>query len=319
MILLHHKLNTKNKMNLQEKILKLKEEQNAVLLAHYYTYPEIQDIADCLGDSLALAQYAQKTNADKIIFAGVYFMAETAKILNPDKKVLIPDVKAACSLADSCKTEDFVEFKKMYPEHKVVSYVNCSAEMKALSDVVVTSSNAVKIVESFKKDEKIIFAPDRNLGDYINKLTGRNMILWDGCCHVHNSLMAKDMVELRKKYPDAELIAHPECTNMVLQFADFIGSTTQLLAYAQKSASKSFIVATETGILHKMQAMNPDKTFIIASDNYKSCSCNDCQYMKLNTLEKIYNCLLSDENEIVLSKEIIEKAKISILKMLELS
>ena len=185
--------------------------------------------------------------------------------------------------------------------------------------MVVTSSNAVKIVESFKKDEKIIFAPDRNLGDYINKLTGRNMILWDGCCHVHNSLMAKDMVELRKKYPDAELIAHPECTNMVLQFADFIGSTTQLLAYAQKSASKSFIVATETGILHKMQAMNPDKTFIIASDNYKSCSCNDCQYMKLNTLEKIYNCLLSDENEIVLSKEIIEKAKISILKMLELS
>lgn len=304
-------------MDYKEQILKLKKEQNAVILAHYYTTDEVQDIADCLGDSLALAQYAQRTNADKIIFAGVYFMAETAKILNPTKQVLIPDVKASCSLADSCKVEDFKLFKSIYLDYKVITYVNCSAEMKTLSDVVCTSGNAVKIVESFPKDEKLIFAPDRNLGNYINKLTGRNMILWDGACHVHDAIKAIDVIRLKSQYPHAKFIAHPECKYTILQYADFIGSTTQLLKYIQNNEADTFIVGTETGILHKMKEVCPNKHFIILSSCNKCC--NDCNYMKLNSLENIYKCFISSENEVNLDKEVIEKAKTSILRMLELS
>jgi quinolinate synthase len=305
-------------MNIVSKIERLKREKNAVILAHYYTPNEVQDIADCLGDSLALAQYAQKTEADVIVFAGVYFMAETAKILNPNKKVYIPDLESDCSLADSCKYDDFILFKNQYPDCKVVSYINCSADIKTVTDIVCTSSNAVKIVNSFPKDEKIIFTPDKNLGAYINTITGRNMILWNGNCHVHNGLKAENIINLKAKYKDALLIAHPECQQVVLLFADFIGSTTQLLDFTKNSDKKQFIVATETGILHQMQKQSPDKEFFIASaDTF--CNCNDCEYMKLNTLEKIYHCLASNKNEVLLDEEIIKKAKNPILKMLELS
>jgi quinolinate synthase len=305
-------------MNFLEEIEKLKKEKNAVVLAHYYTPNAVQDIADCLGDSLTLAQYAQQTNADAIVFAGVYFMAETAKILNPNKKVYIPDLESGCSLADSCKYEDFMLFKQQYSDYKVISYINCSADIKTLTDVVCTSSNAVRIVESFPKDEKLIFTPDKNLGNYINNITGRNMLLWNGNCHVHNALKAENIIKLKTKYKDALLIAHPECQQAVLQFADFIGSTTQLLDFTKTSDKKQFIVATETGILYQMQKQSPDKQFFIAStDDF--CNCNDCEYMKLNTLEKIYNCLIYNKNEVLLNEEIIEKAKNPILKMLELS
>jgi len=305
-------------MSLTDEIRAIKKAKNAVILAHYYTLPEVQDIADCLGDSLALSQYAQKTNADVIVFAGVYFMAETAKILNPNKKVYIPDFESGCSLADSCPADKFALFKQQYPDYKVVSYINCSADIKTLSDIVCTSSNAVKIVNSFPKDEKIIFAPDKNLGAYINQITGRNMLLWDGNCHVHNALKSENIIELKRKHKDALLIAHPECQQIILQFADFIGSTTQLLNFTQKSDCKQFIVATETGILHQMQKQSPNKEFFIASaDTF--CNCNNCEYMKLNTLEKIYDCLFSQKNEVLLDKELIEKAKNPILKMLEMS
>ena len=305
-------------MNYLIEIEKLRKEKNAVILAHYYTPAEVQDIANCLGDSLALAQYAQKTNADIIIFAGVYFMAETAKILNPNKKVYLPDLESGCSLADSCKYDDFMLFKNQYPDYKVVSYINCSASIKTLTDIVCTSSNAVKIVNSFPKDEKLIFTPDKNLGAYINAITGRNMVLWDGNCHVHNALKAENSMEMKAKYKEALLIAHPECQQVILQFADFIGSTTQLLDFTKKSDKKQFIVATETGILHQMKNQSPDKEFFIVSkDNF--CNCNDCEYMKLNTLEKIYDCLENQKNEILLDNEIIEKAKNPILKMLEMS
>ena len=305
-------------MNLTDKIQEIKNEKNAVILAHYYTLPEVQDIADCLGDSLALAQFAQKTDADVIIFAGVYFMAETAKILNPDKKVYIPDLESACSLSDSCPAEAFSLFKQQYIDYKVISYINCSADIKTMSDIVCTSSNALKIVESFHEDEKIIFAPDKNLGAYINNISGRNMLLWDGNCHVHNALKVENIIELKAKYKDALLIAHPECQQIILQFADFIGSTTQLLNFTKNSDKNQFIVATETGILHQMQKQSPDKQFFIASTDV-FCNCNDCEYMKLNTLEKIYDCLMFQKNEILLDKETIEKAKHPILKMLELS
>jgi quinolinate synthase len=305
-------------MSLINKIQEIKRKKNAVILAHYYTLPEVQDIADCLGDSLALAQYAQQTNANIIVFAGVYFMAETAKILNPSKKVYIPDLESACSLADSCPANKFILFKQQYPDYKVVSYINCSAAVKILSDIVCTSSNAVKIVNSFPKDEKIIFTPDKNLGAYISHISGRDMILWDGNCHVHNALKAENIMNLKIKYKDALLIAHPECQQVILQFADFIGSTTQLLNFTKISNKKQFIVATETGILHQMQKQSPNKEFFIVSkDNF--CACNDCEYMKLNTLEKIYDCLTYDKNEILLDEKIIEKAKKPILKMLELS
>ncbi len=305
-------------MDLTEKIQQRKKEKNAVILAHYYTVAEVQDIADCLGDSLALAQFAQKTGADVIIFAGVYFMAETAKILNPGKKVFIPDLEAACSLSDSCPANEFEKFKNQYPDYKVISYINCSAAIKTLSDIICTSSNALKIINSFPENEKLIFAPDKNLGAYINHISGRNMLLWDGNCHVHNALKAENIIDLKIKHKDALLIAHPECQQVILQFADFIGSTTQLLNFTKNSDKRQFIVATETGILHQMQKESPDKEFFIASTD-TFCNCNDCEYMKLNTLEKIYDCLAFEKNEILLDRKVIEKAKIPVLKMLELS
>jgi quinolinate synthase len=305
-------------MNLTDKIQEIKKKENAVILAHYYTIPEVQDIADCLGDSLALAQFAQKTDADMIIFAGVYFMAETAKILNPNKKVYIPDLASGCSLSDSCPADKFAEFKRQYPDYKVISYINCSADIKTLSDVICTSSNALKIVQSFSENEKLIFAPDKNLGAYINAVSGRNMVLWDGNCHVHNALKAENIMQLKIKHKDALLVAHPECQQVILQFADFIGSTTQLLDFTKDADCKQFIVATETGILHQMKKQSPDKEFFIASTDV-FCNCNDCEYMKLNTLEKIYDCLENQKNEILLDDALIEKAKNPILKMLELS
>lgn len=305
-------------IDLAEEILKMKKQKNAVILAHYYQMGEIQDIADFIGDSLQLAQQAQKTNADIILFSGVHFMAETAKILNPSKKVIVPDLNAGCSLADSCPAENFAEFKKKYPDAVVISYINCTAEVKALSDIICTSSNAVKIVESIPQDKQIIFAPDKNLGKYIMKKTGRKMILWNGVCEVHEKFSLQKILQLKTQEPDALLIAHPECEEDVLNYADFIGSTSALLNYVKSSSAKKFIVATETGILHQMQKYCPDKTFIPAPPN-NTCACNECPYMKLNTLEKIYEALKNEQPEIVMSEELIEKAKKPLLKMLELS
>ncbi|MEI7726250.1 MAG: quinolinate synthase NadA [Bacteroidota bacterium] len=304
--------------NLIEKIRILKKEKNAVILAHYYQIPEIQDIADFVGDSLGLSQNALQTKADIIVFAGVHFMAETAKILNPTKKVLIPDLNAGCSLADSCPPGKFKDFKSNYPGHIVISYINCSAEIKTMSDVICTSSNAVKIVESFDKDQKIIFAPDKNLGGYINALTGRNMVLWNGSCEVHDIIKTEAVIKLKEKHPDAKLIAHPECKAVILELADFIGSTTALLNYTLKSDAVRFIVATETGILHQMKKASPDKEFFIVPTN-ETCACNDCPYMKMNTLEKLHACLYNEKPELKLSKSVIEKAKKPILRMLNLS
>jgi quinolinate synthase len=305
-------------LDLFEEIKTLKEQKNVLLLAHYYQNNDIQDIADYIGDSLGLAQQAEKTNADIILFAGVHFMAETAKILNPSKKVLIPDLKAGCSLADSCPPEKFSDFKKKHPDHIVITYINCTAEIKALSDIICTSSNAVQIVESLPKDQKIIFAPDKNLGAYINKKTNRNMVLWDGSCMVHEIFSLEKLIKLKIQNPKAKIIAHPECEAVILEHADFIGSTTALLNYSKKSNEKEFIVLTETGILHQMQKASPDKVFIPAPpDNL--CACNDCPYMKLNTLEKIYISLKYEQPELVMNKELMVKAKAPILKMLELS
>ena len=304
--------------SLIEKIHTLKKEKNAVILAHYYQVPEIQDIADFVGDSLGLAQNALQTKADIIVFAGVHFMAETAKILNPAKKVLIPDLNAGCSLADSCPPEKFRKFKSAYPDHIVISYINCSAEIKTMSDVICTSGNAVKIVESFDKNQKIIFAPDKNLGGYINALTGRNMILWDGSCEVHDIIKAESVINLKTAYPDAKLIAHPECKAVILELADYIGSTTALLDYTIKNNAKKFIVATETGILYQMKKASPGKEFFIVPTD-EACSCNNCPYMKMNTLEKLYACLNKEQPEINLSESVIEKAKKPILRMLKLS
>ena len=306
------------RLDLFEEISHLKKEKNAVILAHYYQNADIQDIADYIGDSLGLAQQAEKSTADIILFAGVHFMAETAKILNPTKKVLIPDMNAGCSLADSCPATDFEAFKKQHPNHIVATYINCTADIKALSDVIVTSSNAKQIIESYPKDQPIIFAPDKNLGAYINKVTGRNMLLWNGSCMVHEIFSIEKIVKLKTQHPQSELIAHPECEDKLLQMANFIGSTTALLNYAKQSAKKEFIVATETGILHQMQKSCPDKTFIPAPPN-NTCACNDCPHMKLNTLEKIYLALKNEEPEIFMSDELIKKAKKPIVKMLELS
>jgi quinolinate synthase len=303
---------------LTDQIKVLKKKKNAVILAHYYQVPEIQDIADFVGDSLGLSQIALKTTADIIVFAGVHFMAETAKILNPAKKVLIPDLNAGCSLADSCPPEKFRVFKEKYPGHVVISYINCSAQIKTMSDIICTSSNAVKIVESFPRNQKIIFAPDKNLGGYINALTGRNMVLWDGSCEVHDIIKAEAVLRLKTENPDAKLIAHPECKAVILELADYIGSTTGLLNFTIKSDEKKFIVATETGILHQMRKASPDKEFIIVSTD-EACSCNDCPYMKMNTLQKVYTCLYKEEPEVKLSKSVIKKAKKPILRMLELS
>ncbi|MFL5730301.1 MAG: quinolinate synthase NadA [Cytophagaceae bacterium] len=305
-------------LDIFEEIKKLKTEKNAVLLAHYYQDADIQDIADYIGDSLGLAQQAEKTNADIILFAGVHFMAETAKILNPGKKVLIPDLNAGCSLADSCPPERFAKFKAEHPGHIVITYINCTADIKALSDIICTSSNAVQIVESLPEDQKIIFAPDKNLGAYINKKTGRNMVLWDGSCMVHEIFSLEKITKLKILNPNAQLIAHPECEEAILEKADFIGSTTALLNYTKNMPVKEFIVATETGILHQMIKSNPDKVFIPAPPN-NSCACNDCPHMKLNTLEKIYVALKYEQPEVIMTNELIEKAKKPIKRMLTLS
>lgn len=305
-------------LDLFEEIERLKREKNAVILAHYYQEPDIQDIADYIGDSLGLAQQAASTQADMIVFAGVHFMAETAKILNPGKKVVLPDLNAGCSLSDSCPPDAFAAFKAQHPDHLVISYINCSAEIKALSDIICTSSNAQLIVESLLKEQKIIFAPDRNLGGYINKKTGRDMLLWDGACQVHEIFSLQKIVQLKEAHPEAKLIAHPECEDPILKIADFIGSTSQLLKFAAEDATQSFIVATEAGILHQMQKDAPGKTLIPAPPE-NNCACNDCPYMKLNTLEKIYLCMQYETPEIQLEESLRLRAKKPIERMLELS
>jgi quinolinate synthase len=299
-------------------IERLKKEKNAMVLAHYYQEPDIQDVADYIGDSLGLAQQAEQTTADMIVFAGVHFMAETAKILNPTKKVVIPDLKAGCSLSDSCPPPLFQKFKELHPDHKVVSYINCSAGIKALSDVICTSSNAKIIVESFPEDQPLIFAPDKNLGAYINKVTGRNMLLWNGACMVHEIFSLEKITKLKVRHPNAKLIAHPECEDPILRIADFIGSTTGLLKYTQTDDSKEYIVATETGILHQMMKASPDKTFIPAPPN-NSCACNDCPHMKLNSLEKLYLCMEYETQEINMEESLRLAAKQPIDRMLEIS
>lgn len=311
-------IETDPEMDLFAEIEKLKKEKNAIILAHYYQEPDIQDVADYIGDSLGLAQKAETTKADMIVFAGVHFMAETAKILNPSKKVVIPDLKAGCSLSDSCPPPLFEEFKKKHPDHLVISYINCSAGIKALSDIICTSSNAQKIVESLPADQKIIFAPDKNLGAYINKVTGRKMVLWNGACMVHEIFSVEKITKLKIRHPLAKVIAHPECEEPVLRLADFIGSTTQLLNYTSKDNSQEYIVATETGILHQMLKNNPHKTFIPAPPN-NSCACNDCPHMKRNTLEKIYLCMQYELPEITMDEALRIAAKKPIDKMLELS
>ena len=306
------------KLDLINEIKKLKKEKNAVLLVHYYQDPLIQELADYLGDSLYLAQMASKINNDKIVMAGVHFMAETAKIVNPSKKVLLPDLKAGCSLADSCPPKDFKIFKNKHPEAIVVTYINCSAEIKTLSDIVCTSSNAERVIDSIPNDKEIIFAPDKNLGKYLIKETGRNMILWNGSCIVHEAFSFEKILKLSNNNPDAKFIVHPESDSTVLDFASFIGSTTGLLNFVQRDLSKKYIVATEVGILHEMQKKCPDKIFIPAPVEDDTCACSECAYMKMNTLEKLYNCLLYELPEINLSKEIISKAKKPIERMLEL-
>ena len=305
-------------IDLSQAILKLKKEKNAVLLAHYYQEPAIQDLADYLGDSLYLAQQAAKIEADIIVFAGVHFMAETAKIINPSKKVLLPDLKAGCSLADSCPPSDFSSFKALYPQAIVVTYINCSAEIKALSDIVCTSSNAKKVIESIPVDQEIIFAPDKNLGRFLIKETGRNMILWDGACIVHEAFSFDKIVSLSQQYPKAKFIAHPESESPILEIAHYVGSTSGLLEFVQTDDADSYIVATEAGILHEMQKKCPHKIFIPAPVDDDTCACSECAFMKLNTLEKLYNCLRFEQPEIELAPDLIEKAKMPILKMLAL-
>lgn len=305
-------------LDLFEEIEKLKKEKNAIILAHYYQEPDIQDIADYIGDSLGLSQEAAKTKADVIVFAGVHFMAETAKILSPQKTVLLPDLKAGCSLADSCPPHLFKKFKEKYPDHLVITYVNCTAELKALSDIVCTSTNAVQIVESLPKDQKIIFGPDKNLGAWVAKKTGRDLVLWNGACMVHEIFSREKITKLKERHPKAKFIAHPECEEAVLAMADYIGSTTGLLKYTINSEAKEFIVATESGIIHQMEKANPTKTFIPAPPN-NSCACNDCPYMKRNTLEKLYLCLKNGLPEVMVPNAIIEKAKKPIERMLEIS
>lgn len=306
-----------------KEIERLKKEKNAVIMAHYYQTGDIQDIADYIGDSLALAQQARKTNADIIVLCGVHFMGETAKILCPDKKVLVPDATAGCSLADSCPADEFAKFIKEHPGHKVISYVNTTAEVKALTDIVVTSSNAKQIVESFPEDEKIIFGPDHNLGGYINSITGRNMVLWNGACHVHEKFSVEGIIALKREHPNAKVLAHPECPAVVVALADKVGSTAALLKYALSSDDKEFIVATESGIIHEMQKKAPEKVFIPAppevSEGKVGCGCNDCNFMKQNTIEKVYLALRDEQPEIIIDKELSERAVKSIDRMLEIS
>lgn len=305
-------------LDIVAEINKLKKEKNAVILAHYYQEPDIQDIADYIGDSLGLSQEAAKTNADIIVFAGVHFMAETAKILSPSKRVLLPDSKAGCSLSDSCPAHLFKIFKAKYPDHLVITYVNCTAELKALSDIVCTSSNAVQIVNSLPADQKIIFGPDKNLGAYVIKKTGRDMVLWNGACMVHEIFAQQKIVKLKERHHEAKFIAHPECEEPILAMADYVGSTTGLLNYTINNPANAFIVATETGIIHQMQLANPNKVFIPAPPN-NLCACNDCPHMKRNTLEKLYLCLKNELPEIEVPLDIIEKARKPIERMLEIS
>ena len=305
-------------LDLFAEIEKLKKEKNAVILAHYYQEPDIQDVADYIGDSLGLAQNAATTEADIIVFAGVHFMAETAKILNPNKKVLLPDLKAGCSLSDSAPPPLFKAFRDKHPDHLVITYINCSAGMKALSDIICTSSNAQKIVESLPEDQKIIFAPDKNLGAFINKVTGRNMLLWNGACMVHEIFSLEKITKLKIRHPRAKLLAHPECEEPILAIADYVGSTTGILKYSQTDSSQEYIVATESGILHQMEKASPGKTFIPAPPN-NACACNDCPYMKLNTLEKLYLCLKYETPEINMPEELRLAAKKPIDRMLEIS
>ncbi|MFA5244557.1 MAG: quinolinate synthase NadA [Pedobacter sp.] len=305
-------------LDLYSEIKRLKKEKNAVILAHYYQESDIQDIADYIGDSLGLSQEAAKTDADVIVFAGVHFMAETAKILSPSKKVLLPDLKAGCSLSDSCPPKLFKKFKEKYPDHIVITYVNCTAELKAMTDIVCTSANAVKIVESLPKDQKIIFGPDRNLGAYIAKKTGRDLVLWNGACMVHEIFSREKITKLKNRHPEAKFIAHPECEESILQMADYIGSTTGLLKYTMTDPSKEFIVATESGIIHQMEKASPEKIFIPAPPN-NACACNDCPHMKRNTLEKLYLCIKNELPEVTVPMDIILKAQKPIERMLEIS
>jgi quinolinate synthase len=315
---INSELNLK-KDELIKEINRLRKERNAVILAHYYQEGEIQDIADFVGDSLQLAQQATKTTADVIIFAGVHFMAETAKILCPEKTVLIPDPEAGCSLADSCNAIDFKKFLENYPDHIVISYVNTTAEIKALTDIICTSSNALQIVESVPKDKKIVFAPDINLGNYVQSLTGRDMVIWNGACHVHERFSLEKILNLKRENPEAKIIAHPECERPILLISDFIGSTAALLKFVKEDPTDKYIVCTESGILHQMKNAKPDKIFIPAPPSDSTCACNDCQFMKLISLEKIYNSLQNNYFEVNLNDNIIERARLPIVKMLEIS
>lgn len=303
---------------LANRIIELKHKKNAIILAHYYTLPEVQEIADFVGDSLALSRQAAATDAEIILFAGVHFMAETAKILNPTKKVLIPDMRAGCSLADCCPEDQFADFLKQYPDHTVISYINCSAKVKTYSDIIVTSGNALKIVNALPIDEKIVFAPDRNLGSYINHQTHRQMVLWDGACHVHDQLNADTVFSLKKEHPFAKVIAHPECKATVLALADFVGSTAAMLKHVAAHQDAEYIVATETGILHEMKKQNPNCTFYVVNTK-DSCNCNDCEYMKMNNLHNIYQALENESPELILDADTIAKGRRPIDKMLELS
>lgn len=309
-----------DKDKLKAEIQRLKKEKKAVVLAHYYQRPEIQDIADHIGDSLALARYAATLkDVEIIVLCGVHFMGETAKILSPNKKVLIPDLEAGCSLADSCDAKDFEKFLSKYPDHTVISYVNTSVGVKALTDVLVTSGNAVKIVDTFPKDEKIVFGPDRNLGNYINSISGREMVLWDGACHVHEKFSIEKILDLKKEYPQSKILVHPECKKALRMMGDKVGSTAALLDYARNSDASEFIVVTESGILHELEKQCPDKHFIAAPPEDSNCSCNECAYMKLNTLEKLYKCLLDEKPEIIIDENIADEARRPIERMLELS
>lgn len=305
-------------MDYKAEIVKLKKDKNAIILAHYYQVPEIQDIADYVGDSLGLAQKAAEADTDMIVFAGVHFMAETAKMLNPGTLVILPDLEAGCSLAESCPLDKFIVFKSKHPDHIVISYINTTAAIKTVTDVVCTSGNAVQIVESFPKDQKIIFAPDKNLGGYINRITGRNMVLWDGTCEVHDILNTESIIDMKEKNPDAKLIAHPECNAPVLELADYVGSTTGMLKFTEQDTNQKYIVATETGILHQMKLASPEKEFMVVPSD-ENCSCNDCPYMKLNTMEKLYLAMKNGEPFIELDDETIALGKTPILKMLEIS
>ncbi len=305
--------------DLSEKILKKKKELNAVILAHYYQESEIQDIADFVGDSLELARKAKDTDARVIVFAGVHFMAETAKILNPNKLVLLPDLEAGCSLAEGCPADKFEEFRKQHPDHLAITYINCTAEVKALSDIICTSSSAEKIINQIPKDKPILFSPDKNLGKYLIKKTGRNMLLWEGSCIVHETFSERKITELKIRYPDAKLIAHPECEESLLSMADFIGSTSKLLKFISEDDSQSYIVATEVGIIHQMKKAEPEKIFIAAPPEEESCSCNECPFMKLNTMEKLFLCMENKFPEIILDPVISERALIPINRMLEMS